>query len=385
MKKLSLYTLLLGISLNSTAELLNAQDAHLLTHNNNRLFFNPSLAGTNGAQTFKAVAKSQWYRDGGNGYKTIGLTYEETVPCSILDGAFKITANEEGKGLYRTVELGPVIAASLTQLSKKMHDHNIRFGADLAFGFNSIDYNRLIWSDQLDPKEDKPVRPTSFVPPNGGRSAWYFNPGFGISWRSLWNKDRKKAIASNLGLACYRFITINDDLTNQSISVLGLRNPNELRITAMAEIEFIPYYSGRKFLSARPAIYFQKQGPIDYVEIGIKTGYSRKMQLNLFYHTTLNSSLGSTRWLTLGTDLLLTTGNGKRIELNLSMAQNIGGLQNFTGPQMEIGIAYHLARSSVCKALKLEDDVSYGNEYKCPILAQTPGKRKMYENIWYKN
>ncbi|MBK8701155.1 MAG: type IX secretion system membrane protein PorP/SprF [Saprospiraceae bacterium] len=360
------------------------QDPAFISINHNRLLFNPSLVGTTGSQSWRAAAKSQWYRDGGNGYKTVALMMEETMPCTILDGGFKILANEEGSGVYRTVELGPLMAASLTQLGNQFHDHNIRFGADLSFGFNSIDYEKLIWSDQLHPK-DGIKYPTTFVAPNGGRSAWFFNPGFGLSWRSLWNKSSAKAVATNFGVAFYRFWSISDQLTNQSVSVLGLKNPNNIRFTAFAEVEAIPFYFDRQFITIRPGIYYQKQGGIDYFEMGLKTGYTRKANVGIYYHTSLSNEFGQTKWLTLGTDFLIPVGKTKILELNLAMSQNIGGLQNFSGAQFEIGFAYHLAKSSVCNTLKMEDDVPYGNEYRCPIMALTPGKRKMYENIWYKN
>ena len=84
-------------------------------------------------------------------------------------------------------------------------------------------------------------------------------------------------------------------------------------------------------------------------------------------------------------DWLFKIKPGKAIDINLSYSENIGGLKNLVGPQIELGFSIHLAKSSICNLLGLEDDVPYNTEYKCPLMALTPGKRKMYENIWYKN
>ena len=362
---------------------IKAQDPSYSSFNSNRLLFNPSLVGATGAQSWKARLKTQWLRDGGSGYKTAGLLFEETMPCTILDGGIKINVNEEGQGLYRTVEAGLLSAITLP-INSKYHDHNFKIGLDAAFGINSINYERLIWSDQLDPKEG-PKLPTNFIAPNGGNSAWFFNPGFGVSLRSLWNKEKRNAVMTNFGIGMYRFWALKDKLTNQSISVLGLSNPNNLRFTFFGETEFVPISYGRKYISFRPLIFYQKQGELDYMELGFRAGYSKRAGISLYYHLSPNNELGQTKWITAGTDFQLKADERKLIELNLSFSQNIGGLQNFSGPQFEIGFTYHIRKSSICNILGLEDDVPYSNEYKCPIMAFTPGKRKMYENIWYKN
>jgi hypothetical protein len=335
-------------------------------------------------------SKLQWNNDGGNGYKTLSLLFEETMPCSVIDIGAKINYNEEGAGLYRTLELGFLSSAFVPLNLSQFSDHNFRFGVDFSWGVNSIDFSRLIWSDQLDLKygvKDKygNYNPTSFNSPNAGRSSWFFNPGFGVSMRSLWNKKSTKAWMTNFGVAMYRFYSLKDGEINQSVSVLGLKNSNPYRLSAFAESEFVPIYYSRKYISIRPMILFQKQGNINYLEAGIRAGYLRNAGIGFYYHTAPGNVLGQTPWLTFTTDFMISVGNGKNLEMSLSYSENMGGLQNLIGPQFEIGISYHIAKSSVCNLLNMKDDVPYNNEYKCPIMAITPGKRKMYENIWYKN
>ncbi len=363
---------------------LHAQDAAYHDFAQNRNLFNPSLTGSYGAQSWKVRSKMQWNNDGGNGYKTISLLFEETMPCSIIDIGAKINYNEEGAGLYRTLELGFLTSAFIPWSIGRSSDHNFKMGMDFSWGVNSIDFSRLIWSDQLDAKYGN-IYATSFSSPNDGRSAWYFNPGFGVSLRSLWNKKSTKAVMTNFGMALYRFYSIDDGEINQSVSVLGLKGSNPYRMTAFAEAEFIPIYYARKYVSIRPMLLYQKQGDINYIETGIRFGYSRSAGIGAYFHTAPGNTLGQTPWMTFSTDFMLPVGNGKRLEMNLSYSENIGGLQNFVGPQFEIGISYHLAKSSICNLMGMEDDVPYNSEYICPIMAITPGKRKMYENIWYKN
>jgi len=96
---------------------LEAQDPSYQNFAQNRFLFNPSLTGSYGAQSWMVRSKMQWNNDGGNGYKTLSLLFEETMPCSILDIGAKVNYNEEGAGLYRTLELG--------FLSSALHNNTI--------------------------------------------------------------------------------------------------------------------------------------------------------------------------------------------------------------------------------------------------------------------
>ncbi len=360
-----------------------AQDPGYHDFVQNRNLFNPSLTGSYGTQSWKLRSKFQWNNDGGTGYKTVSLLAEETMPCSILDIGFKLNYNEEGRGSYNTLETGLLSAIFLPYTTSKFSDHNIKFGLDFSWGINSINYSKLIWSDQLDPKYGI-IYPTGFVPPNDGKSAIYFNPGFGVSLRSIWNKKSSKALMTNFGIAMYRFYSFYGGEINQSVSVLGLKSPNPHRITAFFETEFLPYYHAGKFIGVRPVIMYQKQGTIDYFELGVHSSYLRSAGLGFYYHTAPGNASGVTPWITISTDFLIPVGRGKKMELNFSWSENMGGLQNFVGPQLEVGISFHFAKSSICNLLRLEDDVPYNYDYKCPIMSISPGKRKMYENIWYK-
>lgn len=360
-----------------------SQDPAYQNFAQNRFLFNPSLTGSYGAQSWKMRSKLQWNNDGGSGYRTLSLLFEETMPCSIIDIGAKVNYNVEGAGFYKTFEAGFLSSAFLPFSASKNSDHNFRLGVDFSWGVNSIDFSRLVFSDQLDPKYGI-IKPTTFIAPNQGKSSWYFNPGFGVSLRSLWNKKSSKGVMTNFGAAIYRFYSLEDGEINQSVSILGLKNSNPYRLSAFGEAEFVVKYFNRNFISFRPMILYQNQGGINYFEAGFRGGYTKTAGLGFYYHTAPGNDFGQTAWMTITSDFMIPTGKGKSLEMSFSYSENLGGLQNFTGPQFEIGISFHLSKSSICNIMGMEDDVPYNNTYKCPIMAITPGKRKMYENIWYK-
>jgi type IX secretion system PorP/SprF family membrane protein len=349
-----------------------------------RVLFNPSLVGAMGSQSLHVRTKGQWLQDGGGGYKTISILGEETMPCSVVDMGFKLNFNEEGSGLYRTFEAGLLVSSFIPFSLRRHSDHNIRFGMDASWGRNTINYSKLIFSDQLDPKYGV-IGPSSFNANNPSESKSYVNPGLGTSIRSLWNKNSKNALMTNVGVAMYRFYGLRNGELSPSISILGLQTENQVRYSAFAEAEFIPKYLGSQFISLKPFLLYQKQGNFDYLEVGTIAGWSRSSSVSLQYHTSVSDIQGSTRWFSLGTSFMMKINKKKQLNLNLIFSENLGGLRNFVGSQFEIGIVYHIARSSVCNALDKEDDVPYGSTYKCPIMSVSPGKQKMYENIWNKD
>lgn len=363
---------------------LAGQDPAYQNFNQNRFLFNPSLTGSSGAETWSLRAKSQWNFDGGGGYKTGSILFEESMPCSIIDVGFKINFNEEGKGLYRTMEAGWLTAACLAFNTSRNVEQNFRFGFDFSWGYNSIDYSKLVWSDQLD-KKYGPIFNTSFIPYNTGKSSIYFNPGIGFSYKSILNKKLPKPVVINIGTALYRFYTFSKGDVNQSVSILGLRSENPYRISAFVETEFIPFLNNRKFATVRPLILYQRQGKLNYIESGLRLGYMKHAGLAFYYHFSPNSKLGSTRWMTVINDYTITINERRKLSINLSYSSNIGGLSNLVGPMFELGISIHFAKSSACNFFGKKDEVLYDNTLKCPIYSVNPYKRKIYENIWYKN
>ncbi|MBK9043442.1 MAG: type IX secretion system membrane protein PorP/SprF [Saprospiraceae bacterium] len=156
---------------------LSSQDPAYHSFTQNRFLFNPSLTGSYGAQAWKVRSKAQWNNDGGGGYKTVSLLFEETMPCSILDVGAKVNYNEEGAGIYQTLDFGFLTSAFLPFHTGRHHDHNARIGFDFSWGVNTIDFSRLVWSDQLDPKYGN-INPTSFTIKQSGQiclvfESWY--------------------------------------------------------------------------------------------------------------------------------------------------------------------------------------------------------------------
>lgn len=347
------------------------QDPFSTQFYNSRLLYNPASTGDKGASSLSFKAKSQWYSDATTPYNTGSLTFEESLPCSILDYGLKLTYDQEGDGLFKTIEAGALLVAT-PSIRRYKTNHNFRIGADISWGIQSVDYNKLVFSDQLDPQFGV-NKPTNFIPPNGGKSAIYFNPGLGIIYKGLFNEKSDRTQMLSIGLGIYNVYSLNSGLFSNSRSVLGLSAFETTKFTAFIEYEAIPYYNNNKFISIKPLIFYQKQSNIQSTDIGARIGLSKLIALGVYFHFTNFQFTNNTGWINLNAELGWKLNDNRRIDLSLSYCNNYSGLQNFAGLIFEFGLAYHFRKlTKTC-----------GSPTKVNCSNFTSPKNKIYENIWY--
>lgn len=347
------------------------QDPFSAQFSNSRMLFNPAYTAAKGATTLSVKYKTQWYSETTSPYLTGSLVFEESLPCSILDYGVKFTFDEEGDGLFRTMEAGALLVAT-PSFRRYNTNHNFRIGADISWGIQSVQFDKLIFSDQLDPQFGI-NKPTSFIPPNDGKSSIYFNPGLGIVYKGLFNYKSMRTQMLNIGFGIYNIYTLKKGLFSNSRSVLGLSASESMKFTAFIEYEVIPYFNKNSFISIKPMIFYQKQNNIQSAEIGTRIGLSKLLGLGIYFHFTDFNFTDNTGWLNLNAELGWKLNDNRRIDLSLSYCNNYSGLQNFAGPIFEFGIAYHFRKlTKTC-----------GSPTKVNCSNFTSPKNKIYENIWY--
>lgn len=348
-----------------------AQDPFSTQFYNSRLLLNPACTADKGASSISFKLKSQWYTPSTSPYNSGSLVYEESLPCSILDYGLKLTFDQEGDGLYRTIEGGALLVAT-PSIRRYKSNHNFRIGADISWGMQSVNYNKLVFSDQLDPQFGV-NKPTHFIQPNDGRSSIYFNPGFGVVYKGLFNYKSARTQMLSIGLGVYNIYSLNSGLFSNSRSVLGLSAFESMKWTAFIEYELIPYLSNDHYISIKPLVFYQKQSNIQSADAGARIALSKLLALGVYFHFTDFQFTRNTGWINLNAELGWKLNDNRRIDLSLSYCNNYSGLQNFAGLIFEFGIAYHFRKlTKTC-----------GSPTKVNCSSFTSPKNKIYDNIWY--
>lgn len=367
---------------------LKAQDPFFNQFYHNESSFNPSLVGYKGAFGFQSAYKSQWAASDVRAFRSGRFSLEESLPCSIFDYGINMGFNEEGEGILRRIDLG-FRFAGVVPFNIGDSRHNIRIGAGLQWSQNSIDYTRLTFSDQLDPKYGLYDRmgianPTAFVPPNEGHSNWFMTPSAGISHRILMDHTNPRSGTILYGLSFHNAFSLKKgDFTGNEESVLGTGVKIPARYSFFATYEFIPWMNKSQFLAVRPLLVAELQSKISYVQTGMRVSLNRFFAAGVYYHTNSKPEEGvNTSWLTFNMEFGWTIQNGARVELGLSYTNNLSGVRNYLNGMMEMSLGVYFPISPSCALAGKGDQVPYGNQTRCVTSLITPGRYKMYESIW---
>ncbi len=146
MKKKLLYILLLLIPLSSLTSGLFAQQAPLMTHYYlNRFIFNPSYISVQPENQLHLMYRSQWAGLAG-APETMLLTYQHTLPHKNM-GLGAMVKRENLNLVSQTSAL-----ASYSYLVNLKKEHSLSFGLSLGALFSSINWDKVMLEDLIDPK-----------------------------------------------------------------------------------------------------------------------------------------------------------------------------------------------------------------------------------------
>ncbi len=173
-----------------------AQDNVLSQFFANRIYLNPAFAGLEKGLQFTASVRSQWLRTDG-GYKFSAVAIEWQEPCWRSGFGLSIASANEGIAPLKTA------GAALTySYNVPLRRGDIHFGVEYSYNQKTIDWDRLTFSDQLDPVFGSVFSTGATV---GVNKIDYHDFDMGIVWRSdsklIGGKRSIKRFRTHLGVA----------------------------------------------------------------------------------------------------------------------------------------------------------------------------------------
>lgn len=204
MKHLLLFFILTIFTLN-----LSGQDPSFSQFYANRIYLNPAFAGAQGGIGVNAAYRNQWHMPHGPLW-TGAVSVDVQEKCLGSGLSFDVFMDQEGEGVFQTKGVGFTYAYVLAHRPDGMRKSGfLRFeDTDVHIGFRSsmtqksIDWSRLIFSDQIDPVNGI-VNPTGAIPIRDN----YLFPDFdfGILWRQeYYNRmNSRNPIRSSLGVSVH--------------------------------------------------------------------------------------------------------------------------------------------------------------------------------------
>ena len=153
---------------------LVAQDPSFSQFYFNQLYYNPAFCGFTGGTYVSASYRSQWPVVPGH-FNTQKFSWDYNIPNDFgLGGIVLIVVNDDegpsnlSSGNLKTISIGVPFSIRPVSFSKK-RDFNFQFGFEPALIQKSINWDKLIFSDQYNPVDGDFISSSSF-PANGDNS-----------------------------------------------------------------------------------------------------------------------------------------------------------------------------------------------------------------------
>ncbi len=364
---------------------LRAQDPIFSQFFNTPLYLNPAYVGVNGGITGTAAYRRQWSEVPG-GFNTKYLSVDSFEPC--LPGAFGVSVwqDSEGAGILTTTA-AQLHFGFVARMESRKVIHNLRFGISPYWMQKRIDWDRLVFSDQLDPRFGN-INATSFIP-NGNLPVQFGGLNFGIIHRMDLSKRGGEDIQIEYGLGFTNLLNFSLN-TGPIESLQGLDTGLPLRWTAHASF-YLPILSVGEGSINRfrvvPQVRAQGQGGLSAVSFGAY-GLYQGGAIGLFY-TNRNPVAGfaNTDALVAYLGIGMDVNKRQALEIGLSYDLNVGGLRSLSGGVFEVNVRYFIQGGGMlCGLLSPQGRVG-GNGRKgkiqCPPVGRSHHRR--WNNIWYRN
>lgn len=256
---------------------LHAQDPVFSQFYASPLQLNPAFAGTTYAPRIALNYRNQ-YPEFNNAYVTYALSYDQFFSGANSGIGVSLLTDAAGDGLYTTNRLGLVYAYRL-QATEELY---IKMGAEMGIFNSNVDFNRLVFPDQLNPltgavDELGNPNPTGEVLPDNANTTY---ADISVGFLAYTDQYYGGLTIKHLNTPDDSFLQTNDN-TNEGL-------PMRLSIHGGASFEFET--PGRKtpdfFFS--PNIVYMQQGEFAQVNVSAIGGYGVMRAGMAYRHTFTN-------------------------------------------------------------------------------------------------
>lgn len=252
--------------------LSHSQDAIFSQFYSTPLQINPAFAGNTIAPRVALAYRDQWHNFN-NAFSTAAVTYDQLVPRLNSGFGLSLSSDRAGDNIYQKNQIGVNYAYRL----EIKNDLFVKIGIEAGATNTSVDWNRLVFLDQLDPIGGVVNATQEVKPANLSRTYLDISSGFLVYGPKFY-----------AGLSLKHLNTPDESFIQQN-SNLNLGLPIRYAFTAGTQIPL----DGRNIRKTKtflsPNILVVKQGPYAQVNLGAYAGFGTVFAGAWYRHTSRNS------------------------------------------------------------------------------------------------
>ncbi|MBE0651451.1 MAG: PorP/SprF family type IX secretion system membrane protein [Bacteroidales bacterium] len=318
---------------------LQAQDVDFSQFFNNPTYFNPAYVGLTKGLKVRMNYRRQWTGLSGDYH---AYDFSADIADRNIPGAGGIgiiaTSDLQGLGLLKTSMVGIIPAVRIPINSFSV----FQVGALISIISRQINWNNLVFSDQLDPRLGN-IGPSSFPVP--GSSPITF-PDFTIG--GIYQMQLNNLVGT-FGFAVHHITQPNQSFL-QDVAPL----PREYVAHADVVIDLARhggFYSRARDIKINPGIFYKQQSTMSLLTFGANA-YISNIYFGIWYKDQIFSQkgFGNFVWLA-GVNVPFSQYN--RMKVMYSFDMNVLHNTNFTGPSHEISLIFELDNAQLINPNRL--------------------------------
>jgi len=354
---------------------LISQDVMFYEPNQIRGFLNPALTGLYGSLSATVTTKEQYFNTL-NDFTTAGVSIEYSLPCPKVDFEIFYINDIEGAAHLRTHHVGGNFVYTIPFETAHAY-HNIRVGTKIQFTGKSIDWDRLVFSDQIDPKYNllnsagiSNISSFEF-PETDSRNR--FTLGIGVIHRMSLGRVNKWALTWGFAIDNYTNMFEGSEFDSLlDLEYNDSRIVNKWSVYISPEIPIIDFKS--RYYGLRPSLAYLNEGSLSNLQVGIEFNFQKAYGVGFYVGTANFKNFDyDTKSVTYHVFFKILDTRDSQVNLGLQYIQNFGGLSEVFGQNIQLTLRYHLKYKG-CSPVKVPGSTSCESFYQAG--------RVLYENIW---
>lgn len=249
----------LGFVLMSLSE-ARAQDPQYTQYYSNQLMLNPAFAGSSKGPRIAMNYRSQWVKIPGF-YVQGAFSYDQPFYVGNTRQGYGININYDRAGEGNLTKID--ISGNYSFEVPLTDEHTLRLGVAGGFQQASIDFFRLRFPDQIDPR-DGVVRPTAEPGALGGLSEVQYRPDFSAGFLYYNSIAFLGLTVNHLTEPVQRFYNTGTALPPE----IDARLPRKYTVSGGLRLPMGPYNDPEKVVIT-PTFLFKQQGQFNQIDAGL--------------------------------------------------------------------------------------------------------------------
>ena len=357
---------------------LMSQDLFFYETNHFRSLINPALTGINGSLSLNLVGKEQLLNTLDD-FTSGGVSIEQSWPCARIDGGLFHVYDKEGDGFLQTNHTAANFVYTLP-FKLKRNLNNIRFGTKIQYTSKQINWDELVFTDQIDPKYNLTnslgiPNTTDFVAPVWNRIS-RLTLGVGMVHKTSIGYLRRNSIT--WGLAVENYTGLFENKGYDSFLKIPYDNSslvNKLSFFFAPEISLTKSYFD--YIGFRPCLIVLKESSLKNWQLGFDVNYRRSVSFGFFLSSGgLDRINKDNKYLIFSSSVQAIKTRKYQINLSLQYCHNVGGFSEVFGQSIQLNIGFVFKQdgcsgspdtSADCPSISYRKDIIYDNVWFSPI------------------